>query len=297
LERFIEVKALEKLTALSVHQLKTRCQHFIKTMSVKVVSDMTPSTAIQYREQLLKQQRSDKTNRDYIAAISQFCSWCIAHELLIVHPFQHVKLPRKNGQSARARWTPSELKRVFRSGAFKDATEQFQFTCLLMLYHGCRPGEACQLSINDVCLKSKILRFSDQLPEQHLKNPTSKREIPLHQAVLREEFISYISKRRAQGHRMLFDYRPLGDSLNWSKQFTTHFGRLLSQLGFPSGSRPTAYSFRHTFIDEMKQKNISEHITAQIVGHTYDRITYGHYGKTLDIETLREYINQIHYDI
>ncbi|EID4380369.1 site-specific integrase [Vibrio parahaemolyticus] len=297
LERFLEVKTLEKLTQLSVHQLKTRCEHFIKSMSVEKIPDMTPSVAMRYRELLLKQQRSDKTNRDYIAAISQFCSWCIAHELLVLHPFQHIKLPKQHSQTARPRWSESQLKRVFRSSAFKEAPEQFQFVCFLMLYHGCRPAEACQLSLNDICLKTKALRFTDALPKQHLKNPASKRQIPLHQALLQKEFISYISKRREQGHQMLFDYTPLGDSLNWSKQFTTQLGRLLSQIGFTAGRRPTAYSFRHTFIDEMKQKNISEFITAQIVGHSYDKITYGRYGKTMDLATLRNYINQIHYDI
>ncbi|NOH31622.1 tyrosine-type recombinase/integrase, partial [Vibrio mediterranei] len=63
-----------------------------------------------------------------------------------------------------------------------------------------------------------------------------------------------------------------------------------------SGQRPTAYGFRHTFIDELKQQGVPEHVTAQIVGHSNHSMTYGRYGKRLSLCKLANVINKIHYD-
>ena len=65
----------------------------------------------------------------------------------------------------------------------------------------------------------------------------------------------------------------------------------------PSGSRPTAYSFRHTFIDEMKQQEIDESIVAQLVGHECQSITFGRYGKKYPISLLLKKLKRVKYEI
>uniref|UniRef100_UPI0011B819CD tyrosine-type recombinase/integrase n=1 Tax=Vibrio kanaloae TaxID=170673 RepID=UPI0011B819CD len=55
--------------------------------------------------------------------------------------------------------------------------------------------------------------------------------------------------------------------------------------------RPTAYSFRHTFIDELKRSGVPEHIVSQIVGHRHNSMTFGHYGSVLEPEHLRDAVN------
>ena len=61
----------------------------------------------------------------------------------------------------------------------------------------------------------------------------------------------------------------------------------------PAKARPTAYGFRHTFIDELKQKGIEESLVAQIVGHTHHSLTFGRYGKKYPIEKLSGVIEKI----
>lgn len=44
--------------------------------------------------------------------------------------------------------------------------------------------------------------------------------------------------------------------------------------------RPTAYGFRHTFIDCLKQTGVEEYQVAEVVGHANPNMTYGRYGKS-----------------
>ncbi len=71
-----------------------------------------------------------------------------------------------------------------------------------------------------------------------------------------------------------------------SKRYCQQFGRLQTAVGMPAKARPTAYGFRHTFIDELKQKGIEESLVAQIVGHTHQSMTFGRYGKKYPIQML-----------
>ena len=50
------------------------------------------------------------------------------------------------------------------------------------------------------------------------------------------------------------------------------------------------YGLRHTFIDELQQADVAEHIVAELVGHSKQGITFGRYGKRVNLSLLREKI-------
>ncbi|WP_255956858.1 hypothetical protein [Vibrio campbellii] len=79
--------------------------------------------------------------------------------------------------------------------------------------------------------------------------------------------------------------------MDWSKDYRDIMGDILDACGFVAGNRATAYSFRHTFIDELKQAGVTEHVVAQIVGHKTHSLTYGHYGKPLPLKELVNAVN------
>ena len=64
-----------------------------------------------------------------------------------------------------------------------------------------------------------------------------------------------------------------------------------------ANARPTAYGFRHTFIDELKQKGVEESLVAQIVGHTHQSMTFGRYGKKYPMAKLSGVIENISFSI
>ena len=295
LDRFIASKQLEKVTNLTLKQLRQRCSDFLAFLKKQEAAKISSSVAMAYRDELLRRGLSHKTLKDYLAANKQFLNWCVVHELLQSNPFTQVKLPSRSGSasSQRTRWGISELKRLFNSQAFKQQDESFRWATMVMFRHGCRPSESCQLRVNDIQVEMPIpiINFTDAGDKQHLKNSSSHRQVPLHHRLLEGGFLDYVRKRRQQGCVQLFDFTPRGEDLDWSKDFRVVLGKILTACGFQAGNRPTAYSFRHTFIDELKKSGIAEHVVSQIVGHKNSSITFGHYGKNIEPELLQEAVN------
>ena len=293
LAEFIESKKLENVTQLTIKQLQQRCSDFLNYLSKQGAEKPSNSLAMAYRDELIQRGLSHKSLKDYLAANRQFFNWCVAKELIVSNPFMVVKLPKKaNIPTQRRRWKTVELKKLFSSRAYREQGEQFDWVTKLQMYQGCRPSEACQLRIKDIQLGNiPCIHFSDDAENQHLKNVTSNRVIPIHRKLLHSGFLDYVEQRKRQGTIQLFDLVPRGDDLDWSKDYRDVFGDVLDACHFKAGQRPTAYSFRHTVVDELQKAAIEEHVVAQIVGHKHNTMTYGHYAKPLAPEELVDAVN------
>ena len=71
------------------------------------------------------------------------------------------------------------------------------------------------------------------------------------------------------------------------------FGRLRTKLGF--GSEYVFHSLRKTVVTLLEQAQVSENLTADIVGHEKPRITYGLYSGGNTLEAKREALELIQY--
>lgn len=302
LKRFIESKSKESVRVLTVQQLKQRTRHFINATPQDLVSDITSASALEYRDILLQEGRSVKSNKEYLAAVSQFFKWCCVMLHTTSNPFVNIRLNQKKEQgndAARQRWGRLELKKLMSSAKYGEKEDDFKFATLLMLYHGLRPSEACQLALKDVAVIDShlSLNITDSGLGQRLKTLASKRIVPIHPFLISAGFDVFVNKRASEERKQLFNYRPTNKNEDWSRQYCQQLGRLQITLGMPSGSRPTAYSFRHTFIDEMKQQEIDESIVAQLVGHECQSITFGRYGKKYPISLLLKKLKRVKYEI
>ncbi len=272
--KFIASKQKQSVSVLTVKQLNQRIGHFIERTHLDDVFDITSAEAMEYKDCLLEEGRSHKSNKDYLAAVSQFFKWCKLMRYTSANPFDEVKLSKPSNQAghdlARQRWQPEQLKHVLQSQDFIDKQADFIWITLLMLYHGLRPSEACQLHSNDITVIDgiSVIHVTNEGMSQQLKTAQSKRTVPLHQKLIELGFIDFVQTitDRTSKSSQLFDYQPSSDGV-WSHKFCREFGKLLDQLNFIAGKRPTAYSFRHTFIDELKQLQIEESMVAQLVGH------------------------------
>ena len=54
---------------------------------------------------------------------------------------------------------------------------------------------------------------------------------------------------------------------------------------------------RHTFVDELQQADVAEHIVAELVGHSKEGLTFGRYGKRVSIALLKAKIELIPADL
>ncbi|MEF1337396.1 site-specific integrase [Vibrio rotiferianus] len=187
-----------------------------------------------------------------------------------------------------------EIKRLFSSSEFRKKDAQFQWTTKLQIYQGCRPSEVCQLATPNIQMIDGVpcITVSDSEADQRLKTSNASRIVPLHNQLIKEGFLEYVQERREQKQKQLFNYKPHGENKDWSFRYRTNLGKLQTAIGMKPNARPTAYSFRHTFIDELKIADIPEHVVAEIVGHAHPNITYGRYGKQAQIQQLHDAVNK-----
>ncbi|HHF3020746.1 TPA: phage integrase SAM-like domain-containing protein [Vibrio diabolicus] len=230
LDQFVESKRLEKVTNLTLKQLKQRNGDFLKFVEQLEGTSITSSVAMAYRDELLSRGLSHKTLRDYLAAIKQFMNWCVVQELIATNPFAHIKLPSKSSSSHshRPRWGLKELKRLFSSRTFNEQSLSFRWATKVIYFHGCRPSEACQLSVADIKISEPFptISFTDNGEQQHLKNAASKRQVPIHEDLLKMGFLDYVKARHDQKHLQLFDFIPRGKDLDWSKDYRNPLRKL-----------------------------------------------------------------------
>jgi integrase len=302
LDSFVESKNKEKILDSTIRQLSQRIQHFIKSSKLKKVSETTTSSALRYRDLLLSQKRIHKTNKGYLAAAYQFFKWCSLMNYIDKNPFDGI--PHRNNEgtgsySARRRWQTSELNLLIQSDAFKAKDKYFQWITLVLLYQGLRPGETCQLYTDDIIEQDGLvcIHVNDGKPKQRLKNEWANRIVPIHPTLLKLGFGDFVNGVQAKRPKSLFNCKPGGKDNDWSKNYCQQLGRLSTTINLLPNDRPSAYSFRHTFIDELKQQEVDEALVAQLVGHTHKNLTYGKYGKKFPVKKLLQKINHLHFSI
>lgn len=219
-----------------------------------------------------------------------------------INPFEDVKIQKKTIKRAdeeRDRWSLTELQKFFHAQRFQKMDIEFRWISLILPFSGMRPAEICQLQVSDIRVQNNIPYFSISIDEEgkYIKNRHSIRYVPIHQKLIELGFLDYVKNLKANGTKQLFSYKPENIFDDWSKSFCIKIGKYQTAIGMLAGQRPTSYGFRHTFIDELKQKGVDEIITAQIVGHANQNMTYGRYGKRLPLAQLAEAVNLIHYDL
>lgn len=300
LASFVISKSKENILDSTVRQLSKRIQYFIKSSKHQNVFEVTTSSALMYRDFLLSEGRTHKTNKGYLAAVFQFFKWCRLMNYIDKNPFRDI--PHRNNEgtgiySARQRWQLSELNLLIQSDAFKAKDKYFQWITLVLLYQGMRPGETCQLYTDDIIEQDGLIciHVNDSKPEQRLKNEWSNRVIPVHPALLKLGFVKFVNGVKSKRPKPLFNCVPSGQDNDWSKNYCQQLGRLSTTINLLPKNRPSAYSFRHTFIDELKQQEVDEVVVAQLVGHTHKNLTFGKYGKNFTVGLLFKKLNDLEF--
>ncbi|MDX7873083.1 site-specific integrase [Aeromonas caviae] len=309
LTQFLDAKSSEGIQHKSVGQLQLRINAFVTWAKGVKADQVTPTLAQEYRNILLrKSDISFKTKTDYLAALKQFFRWCVALDYCSRNPFDGLtagKRPNKRADEERVRWHRPQLAQLFASLRSKQSQKgrklkiQDWWVPLLCLYAGLRPSEACQLKTLNVKQVEGIwcLMVDAGEVDQQLKSANAYRTVPLHSALIGHQFLDYVESRRGQGQVFLFDDKPSGKDDDWAHNITCRFQRHLNDAGIVGQGRPTLYGLRHSFIDELQQADVAEHIVAELAGHSKTGITFGRYGKRVSVSLLKEKIELIPRDL
>lgn len=301
---FLKSKESENISYRSIKKLENRIGHFLKWINKSTFNQVTPRLAMDYRNYLLSLNKSYKTNIEYIAAIRQFFKWSVQIEYTQSNPFQGLRLGQKPTVSVheqRSRWSKDDLNTLFgflytnviNKKSKNDLTNYY--VALISLFSGLRTSEACQLKVESIIKKEGIyvLEINDVDENTKLKTLNAYRSIPLHSNLIKLGLLKYVDERKSIGKTMLFDDKPSGKYNDWSKPIGSRFYRIFKKLTFKDNKKPTIYGLRHTFIDELQQQNVDQHIVAELVGHTKKGITFSRYGKRLNMKLLQEKVELI----
>jgi integrase len=142
---------------------------------------------------------------------------------------------------------------------------EFRNFLVVLLHTGMRPGEARVMEAKHVLLKEGVVR----IPKELAKGKRKERRVLLDETVL--EILKPLV--------VLYPEGPILRNMRgrpWTKDaINCRFTRLKAELPY----RATAYSMRHTFINEALRNGAPETAIAEVVGHedkTMIQKVYGH---------------------
>lgn len=225
------------------------------------------------------------------------------------------------GRDRRLPFSADDLQAIFGSPIFTrhrrspgQSGEASYWIPLLMFYSGARPEEIAGLRLDDLRHAKGVgwylqltdlpgseepcERAVDAEPEggterRLLKNPASRRNVPVAQQLIDLGLLRYAEAVKRQGHVMLFPTLRPDSHGKLSGAHGKFFGRYKKSLGIAS-PRKVLYSFRHNMKDLLEAANVPSKYLQRILGHTTgDGAVTDGYGSDLPLEHLVRHFRRV----
>ncbi len=308
----------------SQHDIEASIRTLIELVGDNPLSEFTPPVCRQYKELLLKypihrhkdlrfkeltiqniikskltySTLSITTINNQIRKVSTFFNWSVKQGYLNHNPMQGMKVRQKvSVKSARLPFSEDNLKLLFNSPIYSEHkfSKDYKFWLpLLSLYTGARLEELCQLYLSDINLSADIpyIDISDDQPDQHLKNNTSRRQVPIHAELFELGFDKWICDKQENNCTRLFDYLiPQRQKLGHKPSIW--FGKYKVAQGI-TDRKKVFHSFRHTIVANLIKKKAPAYELKSLLGHQHGSITFDLYGsEEVDIEPISEMLNKL----
>jgi integrase len=180
-------------------------------------------------------------------------------------------------------FTPQQVVQILTS---EVAQKDWQLSTLIILamYTGARIEELATLKRSDLDMVEHAITINGT------KTDAAHRVVPMHPVLI--ELLSTFPFDESDEYVIAgFDIDKRGER---GKALGKRFGRLKTSLGF-HGRTKCFHSIRKTFTTLMEQADVSEGVTADIVGHEKQTMTYGLYSGGTSMKQKRDAINRIKY--
>ncbi len=237
-------------------------------------------------------------NRHLVRASSLF-KWAQKHGYTDLNYAEGLTVGKdKAPRDERQVFALEDLQRRFGSEEFKAKfdTPYKYWVPLLGLYTGARLEEICQLRVADLYQEKHIwvIDINDDFDKQ-VKNKNAKRLIPLHPQLLKLGFLDHVNFLKLAGQERIFPDLKKGRD-GYGTVASKWFARYRARCGITESGK-VFHSFRHTFIDHLKQKNVPIDKIAAMVGHEDQSMTSGRYGKQYGAEVLLEVVSLVEFGL
>ena len=329
-ERFVAEKLASKAwTPKTESENRAVFQLFIRVVGDVPINTITRKTMDHFKQVLLKlppnlcksrrcrgksiekilkinfqQTLSPSSINRILTRMSGFLKYAEIHGMVTRNPATGMQL-KKTGRDDELRgvFTPSDLKKLFHSPLYLEDKHQFSYTFwlpILGLYSGARLEELCQLALDDIRQEDGVwvIDINGNGHDKRLKTPGSARLIPLHPFLLDGlKLPEYTKTLRKKGEiRLCPELRRLRDG--FGQRVSKWFARYKTRDCGITEQRKVFHSFRHTFINSLKQDGqVEPYLIAELVGHAINSMTMGHYGKRYEPKKLFEAIKRLRFDI
>ncbi|MCD6619220.1 site-specific integrase [Aeromonas veronii] len=280
-ERFIELmgdKGIEDISKRDVSEFRNLMEQ-LPARPKRHVSAMPLRQQIAYAAEHSLPRLTAATVKKLGRALSAVLGHAVDDGLLEFNPAHGAKYTESviNPLTEPERpYTSTELATMFGSPLFARRTQHTRFgeahywVPLMLYYTGARAEEICQLYVADLMQQDGIwsFRVAELREDQSVKNRSSNRDIPVHPHLLTLGLLDYVRTLPADG-RLFPLLQPSGPKQNYHVRLGVWWQRYLREkLSIVREDIQPFHSFRHTFINFMRDAGAREDIQNAITGHS-----------------------------
>lgn len=240
--------------------------------------------------------QSCQTINSKIIPLNSLMNWAIRHDLYQGHnPFSGLMIKEvKNAQNKRLCHSEHELNLLFgalcRDYKHNNAIKDYHFWIpFIGFYSSLRLNEICQLERQDIENIKGIWCFNINANNgKSLKTASSERIVPIHGDLIEMGFLDFVKEKKGR----IFDDLSIGYNGSYSYTFTKWYSRYLSKIGIKKKGL-CFHSFRHNFIDGLRNEGVERDIIMRLVGHVSSKDVHAGYGLGYNLPVLRDKINML----
>lgn len=200
-------------------------------------------------------QAADKTARTQLMMINLICKYAVSSGDLEVNPARDISVPKGLKKEPRPMPSDDDIKRV------KESINcTFGLFAFLILYTGCRRGEALALTWDDIDMEKGVIRVNKSVYHRsntpYIKEPKTeagRRTIPL---------LDRLRAALTPSTGLLFPDPKTGGLMT-----EMHFQRLWKAYAAESGVTATPHQLRHAFATMLFEADVDEKDAQEILGH------------------------------
>ena len=249
-----------------------------------------------FRDHLLAAKQSPVTVRHKLGILRTLFGTAVDHELAASNPAAELRMHETVCRKARVAFSADDLNRLFRAEIHaagkrpKGGGREAAFWLpLLALFTGARVEELAQLLVSDLRHAEGLgyyLHISDDAGHAQLKNPASRRRIPLHAVLLDCGFLDYAAGLQRSG--LLFPELRPNPRGKLGGYFSSFFSGYLRRKVGIGDRRKVFHSFRHTFKDACRAVGLEEEVHDALTGHAAPRASRRYGNEQYPLEPLFE---------
>ncbi len=242
---------------------------------------------------------SETTIRKYLVQVNMVFEYAKQNGYI---PTNYCVTMKKNSKikdnEQRENYDAADLKALFNSPVYTDKEKALLYPerwwiPIIALYSGMRLNEIAQLYKEDVKNIDGIWCFDvNGDKDKSIKTKDSKRIVPISPVILDLGFLEFIN---SFNHERVFK-NLVRQRDGYAHNFTRWYDKYNRQYVTKNKKR-VFHSFRHTFINNLKQQHLDENVISELVGHSTGSITLGRYGKAYFVDIKLETINKLNYDV